>query len=59
MELFSRPISKQLRAVTLSLPETRYDDMLDVDLLSSWVVESFRALAPKSVVKQLDQNNDL
>jgi hypothetical protein len=30
------------------------DDALDAELLELWVVESFRALAPKAVVKQLD-----
>ena len=31
------------------------DDVPDESLLSAWVVESFRALGPKSVVKQLDE----
>ena len=31
------------------------DDPLDVDLLSSWAVESFRTLAPKTVVRSLDE----
>lgn len=30
------------------------DDVLDEDLLSAWVVESFRALGPKTLVEQLD-----
>lgn len=31
------------------------DDVPDADLLSAWVVESFRTLGPKSVVRELDQ----
>lgn len=31
------------------------DDVPDTALLTSWVVESFRTLAPKTLVKQLDQ----
>jgi len=30
------------------------DDALDADLLSAWILESFRTLAPKTLVKQLD-----
>ena len=30
------------------------DDVPDANLLSAWVVESFRTLGPKSVVRQLD-----
>jgi len=30
------------------------DDALDIELLTTWARESFRALAPKAVVKQLD-----
>jgi len=32
------------------------DDPLDEALLLAWVVESFRALGPKSVVRLLDQS---
>jgi hypothetical protein len=122
MDSFSQPISEQLRAVALSLPETSegtscvnrafkvrkknflfvgekekdaevrvmlkldasledaaalddprftvgktgwvtlrfgYNDVPDVELLSSWVIESFRTLGPKSVLKQLDNDEDL
>ncbi|MEM7132325.1 MAG: MmcQ/YjbR family DNA-binding protein [Chloroflexota bacterium] len=30
------------------------DDVPDESLLSAWVIESFRALGPKTLVKQLD-----
>ncbi len=30
------------------------DDVPDAELLSAWVVESFRTLGPKTLVKQLD-----
>lgn len=30
------------------------DDPLDADLLERWLVESYRLLAPKTLVKQLD-----
>lgn len=30
------------------------NDVPDEDLLSAWVIESFRTLGPKTVVKQLD-----
>jgi hypothetical protein len=31
------------------------DDVPDERLLSAWVVESFRALGPKTLIKQLDE----
>lgn len=37
--------------VTLHLPP---DDLLDADLLAAWVLESFRAIAPKALVKSLE-----
>ena len=37
---------------TLRLP---LDDLLEVELLSGWIVESYRALAPKRLVAELDQ----
>jgi len=30
------------------------DDAPDTDLLAAWVLESYRALAPKTLVKRLD-----
>jgi hypothetical protein len=37
--------------VTLNFPP---DDPFDRELLASWVLESFRAFAPKTVLRQLD-----
>lgn len=37
--------------VTLRFPE---DDALDRKLLADWVVESYRSLAPKTLVRKLD-----
>ena len=37
--------------VTLRFPP---DDALDRDLLAGWILESFRALAPKTVLRQLE-----
>ncbi len=33
----------------------RPDDVPDADLLAAWVVESFRTLGPKTLVRQLDE----
>lgn len=38
--------------------EFGYDDPVDADLLAGWVRESFRALAPKTLIKQLDTAGD-
>lgn len=37
--------------VTLRFGE---DEVLDTELLSDWVVESYRVLGPKTLVRQLD-----